>query len=76
MQYEVDEPICKEIWSKKINFYINDEIWQNIFKACIKSVIDNDLVWFQYKILFNILDTNEYLYKIKISNLTTVPMFF
>ena len=68
MQYEADEPICKEIWSKNINFYINDEIWQNIFKACIKSVIDNDLVWFQYKILFNILDTNEYLYKIKISN--------
>ena len=53
---------------QKINFSINDKIWQNIFKACIKSVIDNDLVWFQYKILFNILDTNEYLYKIKISN--------
>ena len=53
---------------QKINFNINDEIWQNIFKACIKSVIDNDLVWFQYKILFNILNTNEYLYKIKISN--------
>ena len=68
MQYEAAEPICKEIWSKKINFYINEKIWQNIFKACIKSVIDNDLVWFQYKILFNILDTNEYLYKIKISN--------
>ena len=34
----------------------------------MKSIIDNDLVWFQYKILFNILNINEYLYKIKISN--------
>ena len=54
MQYEADEPVCKEIWSKKINFDINEEIWQNIFKACMKSIIDNDLVWFQHKILFNI----------------------
>ena len=53
---------------KKIDFDINDEIWQNIFKACMKSIIDNDFDWFQYKILFNILNTNEYLYKIKMSN--------
>ena len=53
---------------QKIDFDINDEIQQNIFEAFMKSVIDNDLVWYQYKILFNILNTNKYLYKIKISN--------
>ena len=68
MQDEEEEPICKEIWSKKIGLEKNDETWQNLFKACTKAVTDNELIWFQYKILFNILNTNEYLNKIKVKD--------
>ena len=50
--------------AQKTDFDVNNEIWQNIFKTCMKSVI----VWFQYKIIFSLLNTKEYLYKIKISN--------
>ena len=62
-------------YGPKIDFDINDEIWQNIFNACMKSIIDNDLVWFQYKILFNILNTNECLYKIKISKFNLCRLY-
>ena len=62
-------------YGSKIDFDINDEIWQNIFNACMKSIIDNDLVWFQYKIPFNILNTNECLYKIKISKFNLCRLY-
>ena len=41
---------------------------ENIFRACHKTLLDNRLIWFQYKILFNILDTKDHLYKLKISD--------
>ena len=37
-----------------------------MFMACHKSILDNCLIWFQYKILYNILDTKYYLNKLKI----------
>ena len=40
--------------------------WTQIYKICCKSIKDNKFIWFQYKILNNILDTQYYLYKIKI----------
>ena len=41
---------------------------KQIFKACFKSVTDHSIIWFQYKILYNILDTREYLFKLKIKD--------
>ena len=63
---EFEEPSCKSIWTRKLSSTLNDKIWENIFRACHKSILDNGLIWFQYKILYNILDTKYYLNKLKI----------
>ena len=63
---EFEEPSCKSIWTRKLSSTLNDKMWENIFRACHKSILDNRLIWFQYKILYNILDTKYYLNKLKI----------
>ena len=41
--------------------------WQKIFNICFKTVQDNFLVLYQYRILYRILGTKDYLYTVKIS---------
>ena len=43
------------------------EKWKVIYKICNYSVIDNNVIWLQYRILYGILGTREYLNKLKIS---------
>ena len=38
-----------------------DEAWTHIFKTCFKSVMGNQLIWFQYRILFGILPPRYFL---------------
>ena len=38
-----------------------------IYKICHKVIHDHKFVWFQYRVLFKILGTKEYLRKLKIS---------
>ena len=45
----------------------DDEILKNIFHSCFKSIKDNSIIWFQYRILFGILPTRYFLRKIKLS---------
>ena len=42
--------------------------WKLIYKSCFYSVLDNDYVWFQYRILHRILGVQDNLFKIKISD--------
>ena len=42
------------------------DIWDTIYRICFKTIADNNIKWFQYRILFNILGTKQYLYEIKI----------
>ena len=65
MKQEKVTPYCKSKWSNIVNN--PDESWEKIFWACSKAVQDNKCFWFQYKILYNILNTREYLNKIKVS---------
>ena len=39
-------------------------MWKQIFRTCFKSINDNDLIWFQYRIPYRILGVND-LSKIK-----------
>ena len=61
-------PNCTLKWSEILRFGYTDpkRVWGFIFKACFKSVVDNQIVWFQYKIINNILNTNQYLHRIKL----------
>ena len=53
---------------KKLNLEANDATWRALFKGSLKIVTDNYLRWFQFKIWYNILDTNDYPFKIKVSD--------
>ena len=56
---------CELKWSQALSIN-NDDIWPTVYKICFKSISDNVLVWFQYRLLYNILNTNDYLHKVKI----------
>ena len=62
-------PVYKSKWQNFTS--VNDELWKIIFRVCFKSILDNSVAWFQYKILFNILPTRDYLHKIKLSDHNT-----
>ena len=64
---ETQEPSCKRVWEKKLNLEANDATWRAPFRGSLKIVTDKYLSWFQYKIFYNILDTNDYLFKIKVT---------
>ena len=51
----------KSKWERDLELTLNEQIWRIIFKICFKSVCDNTIVWFQYKIIHRILGTNKYL---------------
>ena len=68
-QYE--NPTSKIIWTNAIhnedlNLDINER-WKQIYKVCFYSVLDNNIIWFQYRILNKILGTRDYLKKIRIN---------
>ena len=67
-----DKPLCERIWSPFLSSDLNDyDInvkWKLIYSNCFKSVQDNHFVWFQYRILYKILGTKEYLKKVNLSN--------
>ena len=57
-------PKFKEKWYSKLNIRINNYTWKQVFKGCFKTMIDTSLIWFQYRILNNILGVRELLNKI------------
>ena len=57
---------CEVHWDGKFNLALNAKIWHIIYRMCFKTIYDNSVIWFQYKILFRILGTKDYLFKMKI----------
>ena len=54
----------KNAWNNELNINIDEDIWQKAFKICFKLIQDNNLIWFQYRILHRILGTHKLLSKI------------
>ena len=52
-------------WEQVLRTKITEKEWKSIYQNCLKTVEDNDLVLFQYRLLNRILGTNKYLVKIK-----------
>ena len=52
----------KHKWNEDLNLSIQPNDWKKIFKICFKTVKDNYLIWFQYRILHRILGTRKLLY--------------
>ena len=57
----------KTKWNNNLNLNIDTKTWQDVFKVCFYTSNDNNLVWFQLRILYRILGTNSYLHKIGIT---------
>ena len=55
-------------WENSLKTKINKEMWLQTYKNCFKTIHDNEIKWFQYRILHRILGTKEYLFKIKYKN--------
>ena len=60
--------IMKQSWNKDLNTFINEGQWNLIFRVRFKTLQNNSLIWFQLKILYRILGTNQYLHKIGLSD--------
>ena len=65
---ETNETIrkCKVKWQGKFNLALNEKLCHTIYKICFKTIYDNSVIWFQYKIIFGILATKDFLFKIMI----------
>ena len=61
-------PLCRIKWGELLGESDNEQTWKLVFKACCMSVLDNSIIWLQYKVLFNILPSRDYLYKLKITD--------
>ena len=55
---------CKIAWNTELNPNIDEITWQQTFMICFKLTQDQNLIWFQYRILHNILGTCKLLAKI------------
>ena len=59
-----------KIWNNLLynDGMLTERVWCSIYKICFKTIADNNIIWFQYKILFNILSTKKYLHKLGITS--------
>ena len=55
-------------WNEEFQTLIDANTWRTLFSICFKTVANNYLIWFQSKVLYRILGTNNYLFKIGIRN--------
>ena len=56
-------PLCEIFWTFLVETENKPVFWNNIYKSTFKCVRDNAVISMQYKILFNIIPTKEYLFK-------------
>ena len=55
-------------WEQTLLVTLSEKTWKIIFIACFNTVKNNDLIWMQYRIIYRIIGTKDYLYKLKLSN--------
>ena len=52
-----DQLNIKSKWNNIFSVEIDNNTWKIVFKACFKILSDNNLIWFQYRIIHRILGT-------------------
>ena len=53
-------------WQGDLNYTFEESQWYKIFKICFKVVKDNNIIWFQYRLIHRILGTRSLLHKMSI----------
>ena len=56
----------KSRWNQEFEICIDHDTWRMLFSICFKTVTNNNLIWFQLKLINRILGTNSYLHKLGI----------
>ena len=62
---------CETRWNLRLGTILSKEVWSLIYKICFRVTTDNSTIWFQYKLIYNILATRSYLFKLKIIDSNT-----
>ena len=53
-------------WNKDLGIQIDNTTWRRVFYLIFNVEQDNNLIWFQYKLIHRILGTNSQMYKMSI----------
>ena len=53
-------------WNNDLDIHIDNKTWRRVFYLIFNVEQDNNLIWFQYKLIHRILGTNSQLYKMSI----------
>ena len=53
-------------WNNDLDIDIDNKTWRRVFYLIFNVEQDNNLIWFQYKLIHRILGTNSQLYKMSI----------
>ena len=53
------DKILRAKWHSDLSIELNKENWDAIFCICHHTVKDNEIIWFQYRVLNRILGTNK-----------------
>ena len=56
----------KTKWKEDLGIEIEKYTWEQFFTICCKTVQENELIWFQYRLIHRILGTQRLLYKMGI----------
>ena len=56
----------KTKWNEDLGIEIKKYTWEQFFTVCFKTVQENKLIWFQYRLIHRILGTQRLLYKMGI----------
>ena len=56
----------KTKWNEDLGIEIEKYTWEHFFTVCFKTVQENELIWFQYRLIHRILGTQRLLYKMGI----------
>ena len=62
---------CETRWNARLGTVLSKENWSQIYKICFTTTTDNASIWFQYKLIYNILATQSCLFNLKITDPST-----
>ena len=62
------DPTQSLFWKQTLLVKLSEETWKIISNAHFNTVKNNDLIWMQYRIIYRIIRTKDYLSKLKLNN--------
>ena len=64
-QKSQDSLLHTKKWEQLLQINLEPKEWQNIHLICFTAILDNHIIWLQYRIIHSILGTKVLLHKMK-----------